>query len=167
VFRRVGKFALVALGIVLVAAAGAFFAGIPQAAGLAGAQPPEKGDNPEPPSPGLMYVLKERVVNLADPGARRYLKVSMSIEFSGTGQETKGMSAEERAKKQAEFEKSIAPQAPIIDDAIISILTAKSTADVASPEGKQQLRVEIKDALNKLLGSGRVSNVYFTQFVIQ
>jgi len=32
-------------------------------------------------SVGVMYPLKERVVNLADPGVLRYLKISVVLEF--------------------------------------------------------------------------------------
>ena len=118
-------------------------------------------------SPGPMYVWKERVVNLADEGVRRYLKVGMSIEFTTHADEFRKASPEERAQKLAEFEKSIAPNAPVIDDAIISLLSGRTSAEVGTPDGKARLKNDIKETLNRLLGGEKVANIYFTQFVTQ
>ncbi len=117
--------------------------------------------------PGPMYVLKERVVNLADAGGRRYLKIALSLEFTTGAAEFRKAGPEERKVKQAEFEKVLAPQAPLIDDAVITVLAARTSGDLSTPEGKQKLKVDIKDTLNRLLGGEQVSNVYFTQFVMQ
>ena len=76
-------------------------------------------------------------------------------------------SAEERQQKQEEFNKQLAHQEPLIDDAIIALLSSKTTSDIASPEGKAVLKQEIRESLNNILGGERVVNVYFTQFVIQ
>lgn len=117
--------------------------------------------------PGPMYVLKEQVVNLADPGGRRYLKVALSIEFTTGAAEFKKATAEVRKEKQAEFDKELAPQAPLIEDAIITIVAARTSGDLSTPEGKQRLKSDLKDSLNRVLGGDQVSNVYFTQFVMQ
>ena len=117
--------------------------------------------------PGPMYVWKERVVNLADQNVRRYLKIGISIEFSDKAAEMKKASPEEQKAIQQEFDKQIAPQAPLIDDAIISLLSGRTTSDVATPEGKARLKQDIKDTLNRLLGGEHVVNVYFTEFVTQ
>ncbi len=158
---------LAGIGIVAAAVAAGYLLGFPGVTGTAGAGPGSAGTEAEAASPGFMYLLKERVVNLSDPGGRRYLKVAMSIEFTAGAADLRRASHEERRNRQAEFEKSISPQVPLIEDAIIGLLTAKSSTDVASPEGKLQLKNEIKDRLNHLLGGEQVSNVYFTQFLMQ
>ncbi|MHB1159368.1 MAG: flagellar basal body-associated FliL family protein [Chloroflexota bacterium] len=117
--------------------------------------------------PGPMYVLKDRVVNLADPNGRRYLKIGLSIEFTTGAAEFKKASADQRKEKQAEFERELAPRAPLIEDAIITILAARTAGDLSTPEGKQRLKTDLKDSLNRMLGGDQVSNVYFTQFVMQ
>lgn len=156
------------LGVVLLVG-GAYFLGSSSGAGRANASPSSAAEEKSLGSggPGLMYVLKDRVVNLADPTGRRYLKVGLSIEFTTGAAELKKAGPEERKVKQAEFEKTLAPQAPLIDDAIISILAARSPSDISTSEGKQRLKNDIKDSLNRLLGGEQVSNVYFTQFVMQ
>lgn len=154
----------IGLGIALIAG-GAFFLGsatVPKQANAAAGH-----SEKTMPSPGPTYAWKERVVNLADPGNRRYLKLAISIEFADTDVGLKKASAEERKYKQDEFEKHLAPQVPMIDDAIITLLSGRTSADVASQEGKARLKHEIKESLNRLLGGEHVVNLYFTQFVTQ
>ncbi|MGI5835592.1 MAG: flagellar basal body-associated FliL family protein [Chloroflexota bacterium] len=154
----------VGLGIALIAGV-SFYLGAATAPRQANA---EVGQSKQAiTAPGPMYTWKERVVNLADSGSRRYLKAAISIEFIDTELEMQRASAEERQQKQEEFNKQLAHQEPLIDDAIIALLSSKTTSDIASPEGKAVLKQEIRESLNNILGGERVVNVYFTQFVIQ
>ena len=56
---------------------------------------------------------------------------------------------------------------PQIRDEIISILRGKSLEDINQPEGPRELREEMMQEINKILMEGRVTNVFFTEFVIQ
>lgn len=160
--------AAVGLGVALLVG-GAYLVGSSLAPGRANADhAPSSGEGAgSSTTPGPMYVLKERVVNLADPGGRRYLKIGLSIEFTTQAAEFRKAGPEERKAKQAEFEKTIAPQVPLIEDAIITTLTARTSGDLSTPEGKQRLKSDLKESLNRLLGGEQVGNVYFTQFVMQ
>lgn len=159
---------MLGLGAVMIGVA-AFvagsFVGVGRAAVAQGSGPAEAEKGPGYPGP--IYVLTERVVNLADPGVRRYLKVAMAIEFTTGAEEFRKASAEERKHKQAEFDKIMAPHAPVIEDAIITIISARTSNEVLSQEGKLQLKDDIKATLHRLLGEGQVANVYFTQFLMQ
>ena len=163
-----GRLAIVvAAGVAAALGAAYFFAG-PLLTGRAAAdQPTPTEADSAAVSPGPMYVLKERVVNLADPGGRKYLKVAMSVEFATDAAEFRRASPEQRQEKQAEFDKKIAPLVPLIDDAILTVLTARTSAELSTAEGKQRLKEEIKERLNRILGREQVTNVYFTQFVMQ
>lgn len=116
---------------------------------------------------GFTYPTKERIVNLADAGMLRYLKVTVVLEV--TDPEFKGPmpKGDEYKKKADELAKELKPMQPIIDDTITAVLTAKTAADIMTPDGKQRLKDEIKDRLNKKLGEERVLSVYLTDFVIQ
>ncbi len=149
--------------VVLLVVGGAFFLGSRLMA------PPQSAQaaTPEPTVPGPMYVLKDRVINLADPAGRRYLKVSMSIEFEAKS-DFKKASPEERKAKQAEFEKSMAPWSAQIDDAILTLISGRSPSDLATTDGKSKLKSDIKDSVNAILKDQEsVNDVYFTQFVMQ
>ncbi len=98
----------------------------------------------------VMFSLDPFVVNLGDQGATKFLKVSMQLELSSQG-------ALEMAKAKI----------PQIRDAIINILTGKTSDDLMQPEGKLELKDEINLAANQILGNNAVKNVYFTDFVMQ
>jgi len=90
------------------------------------------------------------IVNLADRETRRYLKVKMSLEVSND-------KVEEEVKKRM----------PEIRDTITMLLSSKTYADLSTVDGKMALKAAIMNRLNAILVSGKVTNVYFTEFVIQ
>ncbi|MBI3967361.1 MAG: DUF2613 family protein, partial [Chloroflexi bacterium] len=53
--------------------------------------------------PGIMVPLRERIVNLADPGILRYLKVSLVLEMADPEHKGSPPKAEEYKKKQEEL----------------------------------------------------------------
>jgi len=56
---------------------------------------------------------------------------------------------------------------PQVRDCIIEVLLSKAKTEVNSSQGLQALREELRQALNPLLSSGGVKNVFFTEFVVQ
>jgi flagellar FliL protein len=99
---------------------------------------------------GPLFPLDTMIVNLADQGGKRYLRVTMSLELSN-----------------ADAEKTIKNRLPEIRDAILMILPSKQYADISTTEGKIALRKELMDKINSLLTKGHVNNIYFTEFVVQ
>ena len=99
---------------------------------------------------GPIFSLDTFIVNLADKGGRRYLRVTMDLELSD-GKVTK------------ELEKRL----PQVRNAILMILPTKRFEDISSLEGKIALRDEIIAKLNSFLKSGTITNLYYTEFVIQ
>lgn len=94
--------------------------------------------------------LETFIVNLADPGGGRYLRVTMDLEAEG---------------KPAADE--IGKRVPQLRDAVLMILPTKRFADINTLEGKSALREEIIAAINGMLGSPAVSRIFFKEFVIQ
>ncbi len=54
-----------------------------------------------------------------------------------------------------------------VSDSILMILPTKQLEDIASMEGKMALRDEIMAKLNSLFAKNVVSNIFFTEFVVQ
>ncbi|GAB7141069.1 flagellar basal body-associated FliL family protein [Deferribacterales bacterium RsTz2092] len=101
--------------------------------------------------PGPMQAYPPFLVNLADPGGQRYLKASIALELS----------------KEPGFPAEITVKEARIKDVIISVLSGKTSDEVASMQGKVALRQEILRRLNTIMAGGRVTDVFITEFVMQ
>lgn len=97
---------------------------------------------------GKVIPLETFIVNLSGTKGRRIAKVNMELELQGD-------------QAQSEIDKRKAQ----IRDIIIIILSSKTYDEVATREGKDGLKSEIKDTLNAFLSKGKIVNVYFTEFI--
>ena len=66
-----------------------------------------------------------------------------------------------------EFEEEIGSGRKLIEDAITTIVSAKTLAEVSTPEGKEKLRSEIVHAIHELIPHPHVKRVLFIDFVTQ
>ena len=119
-----------------------------QSAANAGTNP-VPGDHPEQPL-GPICPLETFIVNLADKGGNRYLRMTMDLELGNP-----------------ELQTEITKRMPQIRDSILMILPSKRFDDISPVEGKTALRDEILEKLNGLLTSGKITNIYFKEFVVQ
>ena len=99
---------------------------------------------------GPIFALDTFIVNLADKGGNRYLRVTMDLELGNK-----------------ELEEEITKRLPQVRDSILMILPTKQFADINSVEGKTALRDEMLNKINGFLGQGQISNIYFKEFVVQ
>jgi len=99
-------------------------------------------------APSNVVALPPFVVNLADQNARRYLEVVLDVEMTSNPELLEANMAKVR-------------------DALLLLLSSKTSQDLATLEGKITLRKEIVDRLNQALGQAKVARVYYTDFVIQ
>ena len=99
---------------------------------------------------GPTYPLDTFIVNLVGGRGKNYLKARVELELDSD-------------KTVAEIDKYL----PKIKDAILTMMSSKSNEEISSLEGKYQLRAEIISTLNQFLKSGKVKNVYFTDFIVQ
>ncbi len=104
----------------------------------------------EKPDIGPIYPMNIFIVNLMEPMGKRYLKVKVELELDSE-------------KLIPEVEKRL----PQLRDAILTMLSSKTYEDISDLSGKYQLRAEIIAMLNRFLKTGKINNVYFTEFVVQ
>lgn len=102
------------------------------------------------PGASTNYSLEPFIVNIYDGQDLRYLKVKIELQMANPA-------------VKAELD----GQLPAIRDAILVVLTTKTLQDVMDVQGKNQLRDEILTAISKIVAQGKVSKVYFTDFVVQ
>lgn len=109
---------------------------------------------PPPPLPkvtlGPVYPVEPFMVNLADPGRPRFLKVVLQLELDSSAVVTE-----------------LDGLKPKVRDSLLTLLSSKGSADLATVADKERLRNEIIHRLNAFLSAGRVVEVYFTEFVVQ
>jgi len=116
---------------------------------------------------GIMYNVGSRIVNLLDPVGRRYLKVTVVLEFLPSDYTYYTLPDAEREAMRSEVIAEIDTRKPVIDDMLTSLLTSKSYEDIYNLDGKNRLRAEIQERLTQVLGEPQVIAVYFTEFIVQ
>lgn len=150
--KKSKKMLFVILGVVLLLLGGGGFFAYTML--LAPKEPPvpvmpvQEGEVPDPV--GEIVTLDPFVVNLADPQGKRYLKVKISLEV-----ET--VEAAERVQKIA----------PKLRDIVIMMLTSLSFEEVMTPEGKLRIRDELLERFARAIRPDKISNIYFSEFVVQ
>lgn len=110
----------------------------------------KKTEETNKPDIGPIYPLDPFIVNLMDPMGKRYLKATLQLELS-------------KEEMRPEMDKRL----PQLRDAILTLLSSKSFKDISDLSGKYQLRAELLATLNRFLKTGKIKNVYFTEFIVQ
>ena len=105
---------------------------------------------PEEAQIGPMVEIKEFVVNIIGQDVSHYVKASMSLEL-------------DREATLDEVNKRM----PQIRDAILLLIGNKTYEELQDIQGKNQVKAEVKSKINSFLKTGKVNNVYLTDFVVQ
>lgn len=98
---------------------------------------------------GLMYDMKPFHLNLGNPLENRYVRLEVRFEYPNEDQKV-----ELKARDSQ------------IRDAVVSIVSRKTREHLLSPDGKDQLRLEIKNRVNQYLEK-KITNVYITDILIE
>ncbi|MCP4747830.1 MAG: hypothetical protein GY874_17090 [Desulfobacteraceae bacterium] len=117
-----------------------------------GEQDDEEAEQEEEQEQGMgpIYKMNTLIVNLADQGGKRYLRITMEFELS-----------------TAELESEIETRMPQLRNEILMILPAKTYQQISTTEGKIKLRDELLASINSHLKTGAVKTIYFSEFVVQ
>jgi len=129
---------------------------------------------------GIIVDLGDFILNLCDENQKKYLKANVAIEVSkkdgdfpaetpeakgghGHGEESPAP-ADPLAAIQAEMNQ----YKPAIRDAVITNLSSKTSAELATAAGKELAKEQITNDINSILaGEREVLRVSFGQFIIQ
>jgi flagellar FliL protein len=102
---------------------------------------------------GAVVPLEPFVVNLADPEAARYLRIRI------------GLMVDDKDKIDEVRENQVLQLK--VRDVILQTLTEKTSQDLISEDGKNQLRKEILEKVEVYFREPKLVDVMFTEFVIQ
>ncbi len=98
----------------------------------------------------LMYTINDIVINPAGTGGSRFLSVSFGFEL-----ESPRLLSEFKARE------------PMIRDALITILSSKTVAQLTDVRQKEIIRYQIKKRVGELMKTESLAGVYYTDFVLQ
>ncbi len=98
------------------------------------------------------------IVNLADAGGDRYLKATFVLLETH-----QGVQKVEKEKSSTGFSLENA----VIKDTIINTISAKTSDDLLSVAGKEELKNELINAINRSVHKNLVRKIFFTSFIIQ
>ena len=108
----------------------------------------------EPPlAERVLVTFEPFLVNLADQGGSRFLKANVQLVVE---------SAEEA--KHVEETPVLASH---LRSAILELLAEQTASTLVTPEGKNALKIAIKEHTGPVLGEHKVLDVLFAEFVVQ
>jgi len=123
-------------------------------------EPPPEDQNPaskvpvpeldQSPAIGPMVNIEEFIVNIISSDTAHYVKASLTVELSN-----------EQVKAEVE------QRMPQMRDAVLLLIGNKTFEELQDLQGKKQLKAELISKMNSFLRSGKVTSVYFTNFVVQ
>ncbi|OHB57704.1 MAG: hypothetical protein A2173_05565 [Planctomycetes bacterium RBG_13_44_8b] len=104
----------------------------------------------EKPAVLTIWPMDAFIINIAETNGERYLKIVMQLEVSDPAVVTE-----------------LEQLKPRLRDSILDLLTPKTYKELMDLAGKQRLREDIAGRINNILQHGKVTKVYFTDFVVQ
>lgn len=113
---------------------------------------------------GPTFTVTDRIVNLADPGGRRYLRYTVALELA-PHEGAKPVPAKDADKA---FQARMKKYGYAIEETVVLVLSSTTYAEITSPAGKDAAKRAIKDRVQELLGDAEhVTNVYVPELVAQ
>lgn len=96
---------------------------------------------------GVLFPLEGFLVNITSEQGTKFLQLQMELELGDAALE------EELTKKKA-----------AVRDGVIVLLTSRTYKELREPNGIKKLRGDLLKIINNLLTSGKVKDIFFTQF---
>jgi flagellar FliL protein len=102
------------------------------------------------PKESHVYMMKDIVINPAGTGGTRFLSVSFGFEL-----------------ESLELMRMFEVREPIVRDALITILSSKTVAQLTDFKQKEIIRYQIKKRVSQIMDTEELAGVYYTDFVLQ
>lgn len=99
---------------------------------------------------GPMLKISPLIINLKDEGGRHYIKTTIILEIG-----------------QPEWLEEVRSRVPLLTDLAILTLGDKQLKELRNAEAKENLKKELLIKINQALGSPKVAQIYFDEFLFQ
>jgi len=107
-------------------------------------------------TPAQSWPLSDFVVNLAPPDDSTFLKVDLALGVTSADEQNVKLVLKELDARRDELK-----------DLVNMVLTSKSRSELATTQGKENVKSELIRRINELLQTGEIQAVYFRQFTFQ
>lgn len=95
--------------------------------------------------------LPSLTVNLADVNRNGYLKTTITLEYLAS----------------KELDKELEEKGYKVKDTILKVLRNTTALALSNPQETELLKLELLSAINSALTSGKITGVYFEEFIVQ
>jgi len=95
--------------------------------------------------------MGDKVLNLADQGQGRYLRVRVVLEYP----------------QDKKLEEEIKSRQPLLTEKVLNVFRSKTSEDILPVKNQEKTKEELLRIINTELQSGKIAQVYFTEFLIQ
>ncbi len=99
---------------------------------------------------GPMVNVEEFIVNIISGDTPHYVKASITVECTNEA-----------------VQSEVQQRMPQMRDAILLLIGNKTYEELQDLQGKKQLKAELLNKLNSFLQTGKITAIYFTNFVVQ
>ncbi len=99
---------------------------------------------------GPVFTGNEYTVNLLEAGGKKYLRTRFSVEV-------------DNKKTLTEIESKM----PMFHDRVNKVLGNMTLAELEIPGAKDKIAAQLSQAINEILDTGEVTNIFFEEFVWQ
>ncbi len=115
---------------------------------------------------GPYLTLDDRVFTLvSSPDSPRYVKLQVVLEFETDHEDWFHLTGEALEEELEEIREEL--PVFLLEDAVTSVVSSKTIADISSPQGKDDLRDELHAVVTALLPEEHLGRVMFTNFITQ
>jgi flagellar FliL protein len=115
------------------------------------------------PAATHVMVLEPMLVNLADAGNSGYLKVSLTLRLTDAAEIKAAKAKEEKSPVDDKDGELVAA----VRDTALSVLGRQTADGLLAADGKGRLKADLKAALAAHNADLKVTDVFFTDFLVQ
>ncbi len=151
--KKKGKFLLILIPLILLSLGGGGYLAYSQYVTLAAMGYEEETNGEEESEPveyGEFRELDNLIINPIGTEGKRYLMVKIGFESD------KPKALDELTEKDV-----------VVRDAILRYLSSQTIEDLAAINKRDDLKQGLREMINEILEKGKITRLYFTQYVLQ
>jgi flagellar FliL protein len=108
-------------------------------------------------------VLEPLLVNLSSSGSSSYLRLALTLRVADAGDKKSAKAKDEKSESEKNSDESEAA----VRDTVLTVLGRQTPDDLLAADGKDHLKMALRAALAEHNPNLKVTDVFFTDFLVQ